>query len=307
MNILFVLMFMCFSVEGKIQIRQTGSSTVYPFAIKIAQEFSKKTGHICPFVESTGTGSGFADFSQAHNGFGYDIINASRPINSKELAKCKESGMALILEICIGYDGIAFAAKKNLTGFNALRLKDILTAVAKKITNSKGDIVDNPYQKWNEINSSLPSLPIRILIPSKSHGSRDAFEAMVMHGQEVRSGPELREINDYETADSHHLLFDFLDNNPTTMAFVATNLLDDHAQIKAMQINGIEPTYSNIQNGTYPMVRKLFIYVREDSKIEGLPGYVNEWLSLAAIGKDGYLTKMGLVPLLKGIKNRRKL
>jgi phosphate transport system substrate-binding protein len=306
MNILLALMFMCCSVEGRIQIRQTGSSTVYPFAIKIAQEFSKKIGHICPFVESTGTGSGFADFAQVHNGFGYDITNASRPINPKELVKCKESGMASILEVCIGHDGIAFAAKKNLTGFNALRLKDILTAVTKKITNSKGDIVDNPYHQWNEINSSLPNLPIRILIPSKSHGSRDAFEAMVMHGQEVRSGPELREINDYEAADGHHLLFDFLDNNPTTLAFVAVNLLDGHAEIKAMQIDGMEPTYSTIQNGTYPMVRKLFIYVR-DSKTEGLQDYINEWLSPAAIGENGYLTKMGLIPLLDGVQKRRKL
>ena len=306
MNILLALMFMCCSVEGRIQIRQTGSSTVYPFAVKIAQEFSKKTGHICPFVESTGTGSGLADFYQSHNGFGYDIINASRRINPKELAKCKESGMASILEVCIGYDGIAFAAKKNLTGFNALRLKDILTAVAKKITNSKGEIVDNPYQEWNEINSNLPNLPIRILIPSKSHGSRDTFEAMVMHGQEVRSGVELREISDYEAADSHHLLFDFLDNNPTTMAFVAVNLLDEYTQIKAIQIDGIEPTQSNIQNGAYPMVRKLFIYVR-DNKTEGLQDYIDEWLSTAAIGKDGYLTKMGLIPLLDGVERRRKL
>lgn len=306
MKILLALILMCCSVEGRIQIRQTGSSTLYPFAVKIAREFSRKTVHICPFVESTATGSGFADFSQSHNGFGYDIINASRPINPKELAKCKESGMASILEVCIGHDGIAFAAKKNLTGFSALRLKDILTAVAKKITNNNGDIVDNPYHQWNEINPNLPNLPIRILIPSKSHGSRDAFEAMVMRGNEVRSGSELREINDYEAADGHHLLFDFLDNNPTTLAFVAANLLDGHAEIKAMQIDGMEPTYSTIQNGTYPMVRKLFIYVR-DSKTEGLQDYINEWLSPAAIGENGYLTKMGLIPLLDGVQKRRKL
>ena len=94
MKILLALILMCCSVEGRIQIRQTGSSTVYPFAVKLAREFSRKTVHIFPFVESTATGSGFADFSQSHKGFGYDIINASRPINPKELEKCKESGMA---------------------------------------------------------------------------------------------------------------------------------------------------------------------------------------------------------------------
>ena len=54
------------------------------------------------------------------------------------------------------------------------------------------------------------------------------------------------------------------------------------------------------------MVRKLFIYVR-DSKTEGLQDYINEWLSPAAIGENGYLTKMGLIPLLEGVERRRKL
>jgi phosphate transport system substrate-binding protein len=91
------------------------------------------------------------------------------------------------------------------------------------------------------------------------------------------------------------------------MGFVATNLLDAHVHIKPLKIDNVEPTYSNIQNGTYPMVRKLFIYVREDTKTEGILDYVNEWLSPAAISKDGYLTKMGLVPLLENAQRYRKL
>jgi phosphate transport system substrate-binding protein len=84
-----------------------------------------------------------------------------------------------------------------------LSLKDIFLAIAQKVKNAKGDFIENPYKTWNEINAKLPNLPIRMLIPSKAHGTRDAFEKMVMHEEKVRIGPEVREITDYEAAEGH--------------------------------------------------------------------------------------------------------
>ena len=302
-------MFISLPVEGRIQVRQTGSSTVYPFAAKVAREFSKKSTHICPLVESTSTGNGFVDFTQTHSSFGCDVVGASRQINSYELAACKKAGVGQIQEICIGIGGIALVAKKSRSGFEDLRLKNIYQAVAKKVTNQKGEVVDNVYKKWSDINPKLPDLPICILIPSRDHGTREVFETVIMRGHDIRKGPEVREISEYEAADSHDLLFDFLEHN-NAMAFIAVNLLSSHHDhIKVLPIDSINPTILNIQNGTYPLARKVFIYVKESNNrtTEGLQDYVNEWLSPEAIGNDGYLTKMGLVPLLEVKKNRRKL
>jgi len=308
--IAFIFFFVCFSVDGRIQIRQTGSSTVYPFAVKVAHELSKKTEYVCPLIESTGTGDGFIDIAKTQNGNWCDIVNASRPIKQSELEKCKKSGIVSMMEVCIGIDGIALATQKHLKGFEDLCVQDLYTAIVKKIKNDKGILVDNPYEKWNEINPKLPNVPIRVLIPSKIHGTRDAFEHLVMHGEhEIRSGEEVREISAYEVADSHHLLFDFLEHNNNVVAFVATSLLKNHDHIKALRINGVEPTYLNIQNETYPLVRKLFIYVRKENyaTTESLQAYVNEWFSPDAIGENGYLTKMGLVSLPEGAKNSKIL
>ena len=305
---ILILIFISLPVDGRIQVRQTGSSTVYPFAIRVAQEFSKKTTNVCPLVESTGTSTGFLDFAKIDNGFDYDIVDASRQIKPEEIKKCKEAGVHSISEICIGIDGIALATKKNLTGFKGLNLKDIFLAISKTITNKEGKVVENNNKKWSDINANYPDIPILILIPSKTHGTRDTFETIVMKGHAIRNGPEVREISDYEAADSHDLLFDFLKHNDTAIAFVAVSLLDarcDH--IKALPIDSTEPTILNIQTGAYPLVRKLFIYVNKNhyGKTEGLREYVNEWLSTAAIGKDGYLTKMGLIPLLTGEKKQK--
>lgn len=294
-------------VEGRIQVRQTGSSTVYPFAVKVAYEFFKKTNKVSPLVESTSTGEGFDNFSIMNSWS--DVISASRPIQEGEIKKYKKSGMKSVLEVCIGLDGIAIVANRNLKIFENLNVQDFFMAVAKKIKNSSGKLIDNPYKKWKEINPKLPDMPIRILIPSRFHGTRDAFEQLIMMGQEIRQGDEVREISDYEAADNHHLLFDFLEKNSNVLAFVGMNLLRRYPEVKALKINEIEPSLLNMQNQRYPLMRKLFIYVRRENYklVEGLQDYINEWLSEDAIGECGYLTQMGLIPLTKGFKKIRML
>ncbi len=47
------------------KIKVVGSSTIYPFAKKVANQFSKMTGHKVPLEESTGTGEGFRRFCAA--------------------------------------------------------------------------------------------------------------------------------------------------------------------------------------------------------------------------------------------------
>ena len=49
----------------------------------------------------------------------------------------------------------------------------------------------------------------------------------------------------------------------------------------------------------YPVSRELFIYVKRAhvDVVPGLRGYVAEFTGDAAIGEDGYLTEIGLIPL----------
>ena len=304
-----ILLSSWYCVEGRIQVCQTGSSSVYPFAMKVAQEFFKKTKHLAPLIESTSTGRGFVDFC-LENDFWCDVISASRPIKDQELEQCKGRSRVPILEICIGLDGIAVAVKKSSKGFESLRLQDLFKAIVKKIKDNDGVLVDNPYKKWSEINPKLPNIPIRILIPSKAHGTRDAFEHLVLGGEhEIRDSQEVREITDYESADSHNLLFEFLERNSGTLAFVGMNLLSNHTSVKPLPINAIEPTFINMQQQRYPLVRKLFIYLRKENyrRVDSLKPYINEWLSADASGEEGYLTKMGLIPLSRSSQRQRIL
>ncbi|HAW13657.1 MAG TPA: phosphate ABC transporter substrate-binding protein, partial [Cellvibrionales bacterium] len=94
-------------------IEIVGSSTVYPFAIAVAERFGKGTKFKTPKIESTGSGGGMKLFC---NGVGVahpDVTNSSRRIKKKEFESCQKNGVTDIIEVLIGYDGIAFANSKK--------------------------------------------------------------------------------------------------------------------------------------------------------------------------------------------------
>src|SRR3546814_4640154 len=84
------------------------SSTVYPFATAVAEKFAEATGSKTPKIDSTGTGGGFERFCQAVGPDTPDISNASRRMKKSEFDKCQANGVKDIIEIKIGYDGLAF-------------------------------------------------------------------------------------------------------------------------------------------------------------------------------------------------------
>ena len=69
--------------------------------------------------------------------------------------------------------------------------------------------------------------------------------------------------------------------------------------VKAATVNGVLPDFELISNGTYPVSRSLWFYVKDvhATVIPGIKEYVKEFTSERAIGDDGYLIQKGLIPL----------
>jgi ABC-type phosphate transport system substrate-binding protein len=131
------------SVRDYISI--VGSSTVYPLATVVVEQFGKTTDYKTPTVESTGSGGGMKLFC-AGVGIQYpDIVNASRRIKKSELDTCRKNGVKDVVELKIGYDGIAIANSKKAQPMN-FTLRDIFLALAKEVPDPKGAeaLVENP-------------------------------------------------------------------------------------------------------------------------------------------------------------------
>src|SRR5262245_12716474 len=99
---------------GRDYISVVGSSTVYPFAIVVAENFQRKNPSFkTPKIEPLGTGGGIKAFCGGVGVQFPDIANASRRITAAEVADCNKNGVTKIAEIEIGYDGIVLANAKS--------------------------------------------------------------------------------------------------------------------------------------------------------------------------------------------------
>lgn len=74
-----------------------GSSTVYPFATVVAEQFGKTTRFKTPKVESTGSGGGLKLFCAGVGVEHPDVANASRRIKKSEQELCARNGVKDII------------------------------------------------------------------------------------------------------------------------------------------------------------------------------------------------------------------
>ncbi|MBF0256742.1 MAG: substrate-binding domain-containing protein, partial [Gammaproteobacteria bacterium] len=120
-------------------IEIVGSSTVYPFATVVAEQFGKNSSFKTPKIESTGSGGGLKLFCQGVGVEFADITNSSRRIKGSEVEGCAKNGVKEIIEVKVGYDGIAVANSKAAQSFD-LSTKDIYLALAKLVPGPDGKL-----------------------------------------------------------------------------------------------------------------------------------------------------------------------
>jgi phosphate transport system substrate-binding protein len=169
-----------------------GSSTVYPFATVVAERFGRSTNFKAPKVESTGSGGGLKLFCKGLGANTPDITNASRRIKQSEYDACQDHGVTDIVEVLVGYDGIAIANSKKATLFKLTR-KDLYMALAKDVPGANGKLIPNPNKTWKDANASLPATKIEVLGPPPTSGTRDAFAELALGGG-AQAIPDLKTL-----------------------------------------------------------------------------------------------------------------
>src|SRR5512139_2892008 len=127
-----------YAQAGRDYISVVGSSTVYPFAIVVAEQFGRKNKSFkTPKIEPLGTGGGIKAFCGGVGVQFPDIANASRRITAAEVADCNKNGVTQIAEVKLGYDGIVLANAKTSPHYQ-VTLRDVYLALAKEIPDPSG-------------------------------------------------------------------------------------------------------------------------------------------------------------------------
>lgn len=170
-----------------------GSSTVYPFATVVAERFGRATNFKSPKIESTGTGGGMKLFCSGVGAGTPDITNASRRIKQSEFDDCQANGVTEVVEVLVGYDGIAIANSIKAAQLE-ISLKDLYMALAKDVPGPDGKLISNPNQTWKDVNPALPAIKIEVLGPPPTSGTRDAFAELALGGG-AKSIPALAHLS----------------------------------------------------------------------------------------------------------------
>ena len=304
------------AAEARDQIRIVGSSTVFPFATVVAEEFGKTTDNKTPVVESTGSGGGLKLFCAGVGVDHPDITNASRRIKLSEVDRCAENGVTDITEVKFGFDGIVLANSKAIEPFS-ITLQQLFLALAKDVP-SDGGMVANPNQTWADVDASLPAVKIEVLGPPPTSGTRDAFVELAMEGgcmtfpdiealkkQDKKAYKVLchsiREDGAFvEAGENDNLIVQKLKANPSALGIFGYSFLDQNRdKVQGSTINGVAPDFDTIADGSYPVSRSMYFYVKKAhvGVIPGIEEYIATFTDEDAWGPYGYLADKGLIPL----------
>ncbi|HHN67160.1 MAG TPA: phosphate ABC transporter substrate-binding protein [Thermopetrobacter sp.] len=312
------------AAEARDHLKIVGSSTVYPYAQAVAEEFAQKTGNKPPVLESTGTGGGMKLFCSGIGQQHPDITNASRAMKKSEWDLCVTNGVTNITEVLIGYDGLSVAHARQSPDMD-LSKAQLYLALAKQVPVN-GKLVDNPYKTWRQIDPKLPDAPIRVYGPPPTSGTRDAFVELVLHevclkgelpfwkkkAEEIADRKALKEFvrlncsamrSDgpfIEAGENDNLIVQKLNADPEALGiFGYSFLFENEDNLKPIRIGGVLPSIDSIADGSYGISRPLFFYIKNDHRsfVKGMDDFIAEFVSEEAFGPDGYLSERGLVPL----------
>lgn len=297
------------SSNARDSIRAVGSSTVYPFAKKVAEDFvAANSGFKSPLIESTGTGGGIKLFCAGLGQSTPDIVNASRRLKASEFEDCKKNGVTEVVEVQVGLDGIAFASAKGGIQMN-LTPEIVYRAIAAR-----------PYGKeqtaktWRDVDPSLPAEPILVYGPPSTSGTRDALKELVLT-KGCDSDPAMKALKDsdkdrheqictevrgdgayVDQGEQDNLIVQKIEGNPKAVGVFGYSYLEENAEkLQDLPMNGVRATYDAISSFQYPGARPLYVYFKKQhiGVIPGLAEFMTQWTK--GWGRDGTLAKLGFV------------
>ncbi|MCA9931163.1 MAG: phosphate ABC transporter substrate-binding protein PstS family protein, partial [Anaerolineales bacterium] len=238
-----------------------GSSTVFPLEERMAERFVEEgyAGNIT--IDSIGSGAGFERFCVAGES---DISNASRPIKDSEVESCQAIGRDPI-EFRVGTDALAVTVSAE---------NDFLTDVSLE----ELALIFSTAETWADINPDWPAEPIQRFIPGTDSGTFDYFVEEIFDEDE---GPILAAGN-LQLSEDDNVLVQGIQGSPYAIGFFGYAYYQENADtLNILNIEGVEANGANVDNGSYPLARPLFIYSTADIMAEKpqVAGFINFFLT----------------------------
>lgn len=222
-------------------ISTAGSSTVFPLAERMAERFTDEGYAGLITIDSIGSGGGFERFCVAGES---DIANASRAIKDSEVESCRAIGREPI-EFRVGTDALAVVVSAENDFVDNLTLEQL------------AQIFSGQAATWADVDASFPAEPIQLFSPGNDSGTFDYFVEEIFDEDEtlILNAPGI------QLSEDDNVLVQGVLGSPYAIGYFGYAYYIENVDVlKVLSIEGVAPIQENVDNGTYPLARPLFIY-----------------------------------------------
>jgi len=228
-------------------VRIDGSSTVFPIAEAVAEEFSF-VSDVRVNVAFSGTGAGFEKFCRGET----QISNASRPIKDFEVEDCAGNGIDDIVELQVAIDALTVMANPSNDFIDCMTVEELHTAFTTATT-------------WSDIRPDWPSDNIIFYYPGTDSGTFDYFVEAIIEGVDENAAHR----GDGTASEDDNVLALGIESDQDAIGYFGfAYFLGAGDSLRAVAIDDgdgcVAPSFESALDGTYtPLSRPLFIYTRE--------------------------------------------
>jgi len=232
------------AIAGAVEI--DGSSTVFPIAEAVGEEFQIANPNVRVTVGFSGTGGGFERFCGGET----DMSNASRPINAGEREACAAAGIEFT-ELSVAWDGLSVIVNPANDFATCLT-----TAELRRIWEPSSTV-----RTWRDVRPEWPAENIRLYGPGTDSGTFDYFTETI-NGEAGASRP------DYQASEDDNILVQGVSGDRYSLGYFGYAYYSGNAdRLKLVAVDGgagcVTPSDATIADGTYaPLSRPLYVYVK---------------------------------------------
>jgi phosphate transport system substrate-binding protein len=214
-----------------------GSTTVGPIADAFAEYFMRTNPGLEITVKKTGSGDGAAALIDSR----CDIATLSRFMKDSEFKSAVDHNVFPVAH-AIAMDGVCIIVHPSNP------VKELTSAQVR-------DIYKGIIKNWKELGG--PDAEIVIVSRDTSSGTYETFHEKVMNKQEM--------AKNVEYVNSNPQCHARVKTTTGAIGYVGLGFVD--ADVKALKIDGVQPTKQTIASGTYPVARPLFLFTNGYPKL----------------------------------------
>lgn len=263
------------------EVVAAGSSTVLPVAEYVLEEYRAAQPDVDASYNSIGSGGGFERLCVETD---VDLSGASRGIKDEEAASCEDNGVDFI-ELQFATDALTMVTSPETDYVECLSTDQIVQVFG-----------PDGASTWDEVVDGAPSDPIEIFAPDTDSGTYSFMVEDVMDLEESRQ--------DYSASADDNVIVQGIQSGVGTWGFFGLAYYASNSEgLKAIAHENsetgecVEPSVETAEDGSYELVRPLYIYVDTAALCEKpqVEDFVNFFLDTATAGSEfvGYIPSPG--------------